>query len=366
MFTIRFLLAVVSFSAFAHNSGQLPCEAYLFGQGLNARQRHMALAAELVKLKGPEFQAVHRADPSLEIRRISGANLARLLGELEARWPLNSSRSPELERLQAMAEELEFVPLKTLRGYPTGEVLPEEDFYSELTGGADTVGFTWTATRKHAPLHNLNGHVHLDSVTLSRTFSDGFADEFGVVLPEFFDARALIQFFRAHDRRPFEDLRKLNRWSLPSSAWDQFGFLNFLKEPGSEEVFAQNIYQRLGPLRQALHRFLLTPEDARAFFKAAFVHSLYNAVTKNGRTMPSIEEDWRRMGGSGDLFSATLRELGWGGVSMRIPRNVPASRVGIIRAEETRMLAAPDHSRSAQPRRLDYKNMPDGLPLNLR
>jgi len=370
MLTFGFLFAIGSLSAWAHDSGQPPCWTLLQG-GLSSEapgrladsQRHMAMAAELVKLKGPEAQTVHRADPRLEIHRLSAANLARLLGELESRWPLNGSRSPDLERIRSMAAELQFRALKIMRVYPEGNVLPEEDFYSALTGGATTVGFEWTATRVATPLQNLNGHVSLDSLAVH----EEFADEFAFVLPQFHDSHSLISLFHKWDRRPFEDLRILNRWNLPVSLWEKFAFLEFLKTYEAAGIFPDHTaYHRLGPLRQALHRFLLTPADARAFFKAAFVHTTFHLVAGGRRPMASIEEDWKRMGGPGDLLLGTLADLGWKGAAVRVPRNVPASRVSIIRVAETRIFALPDHSRSAQPRRLDYSKMPDGTPLHLR
>lgn len=331
------LIAFIGFlalSASAHNSS---CLAVLEGAApvsprVNGSQRSLALAVELSKLREPEAQPIVNADGRTHLTTLSQANLERWLREIERLWP-----TPISPNAAAMASELEFLGLAPLE--------PQLEFYSQLTEG-NTQGFTWVATQKAAPLMNLHGLVATDS----RRLKTDFGDQFALVLPHFRDARSMIKFFAQWDPDSLSLVVRQNRYNLPKSAWNLEGFLALVESADLSLIFPDDqLYRRLAPLRQKLHRFALTSADARRLAQAAFARYWSTHDPRN---------NWNLSGGAGSMMNTTFTALGLDGLSLRVPLGVPNAETFIVRRAETQLLALPDHSRRAQPPRLDHSTMP--------
>lgn len=333
------------------------CMKMLSGDGTRAgqptpSQRQMVTALEVQKLKPPTPDNVHFIDATASLRELSQINLEALKHRLG--YPeLKKINRGRLEKIQAMAQSLKSIAVIKRNSEVDGPVTPTPDFYSNLVGGSKTVGLKLIVTPEPHRLHTLAGQISSDH---NRANAD-FIRDFAFVLPNFSSAKSLIKFFEMWDPAALSEVIQVNRYNLPVNVRTAEQFQHYISSH-SAIVFPETaLYPRLAPLRERLHQYLLTPEDAEKFVRHAVELYMVLSVEQGLKPFGKLEELFNSPGGPGYFYSEAMKLVGWTeGVAVKAPLNLP--HYLILRRSEVLPLA---HSRVRSPmdsRRLDHKGQP--------
>lgn len=349
-------LSVVSITATAHNAFREDCIRALAGDREddlpsrpNHRQRQMVTAYELMKLKPRSNENV--INFASDLPELSRQNLHRLLSQI-VKVSRSKMSDEDALKVEDWAANLSVVGLTRLIEPFSGPIRPRADFYSALVGESKTLGLELAGTENPAQITSLRSHVKIDQFRAP----DAFIRQYGIVLPHFTEPYSLYEFFAKWDPDHEEELIRINRYNLPSSALDKTKFREFLTAAMAEQVFPlHSLYHRMAPLRENLYKFVLTVNDAEVFFRHVVEAYITICIESESATMEEFEKQWNKKGGPGYIFDEALEAAGWvEGAAVRVPINLPLYT--IVRAAEVRgPLRLP---RALDSRRLDHDSKP--------
>lgn len=356
---LNFAVILLALPAWGHDSGQTFCLRLLESQSEFVTapadgHRKMALVRELIRLQAPRERSLIPADASEDLQRLSRENLARMTTELETLWPIKGRAPVTTRKIEALVDQVEFWPMIRMAGGLTSEITPGYDFYTELTGAEDTVGFKWVATRQGAPVTNFSSHVAADSAVLGRDFQNKYA----FVIPLFSSARELMTLFAEWDPPALDALAAANRWNVPYSAWKSTeDFLDYVYHDPAAVFSPGTAHVRMAPLRQRLYRFVLLARDAGTFYRDLLRHYLTVQALNRSLKLSELTDQWEAAGQTQRLFQVALKEAGFEGVEARVPISVPASQFHVLSERETLVRALPDFSRMTPPHQQHHDKM---------
>jgi hypothetical protein len=286
-------------------------------------QRRNVGSLALSTMKPPSESNVHQLNPQPEIEQLSKLNLERLSGKLRERMGVEKETNAALD---AALEKIDFAALRRFDGQIADNpvLTPDVDFYANLTKNNRTVAFRLTAFTAN----RLDASAALLGADFAR-LEDKFADAQGFVLPHFDSAEEISRFFAEWDPQILERQIRSNNFNLPAGLDSVPQFLNFLGFDEASSVFSDpELYTRLGVLRQQLHRYLLTPQDARQF--ALLVLKLH--ILKAAREGSTFELQFHELHFNPiKLFSQALAAIGWPGMDLRVPLAISSGKISIIR-----------------------------------
>lgn len=313
-------------------------------------QRDFALGFELSRLSPPQTNKLHRLDGNTLVTRLSAHNLERVMARLEEIYPVAThlKHNPEvLSEAYALAAELNFTFVRphddknTVGHYPTLasdrdlqhlNLNFKSDFYSHLVDGSASVAFNLSAVHIDQSMFNLNGR----STQTALRLDPQFAAQNGFVAPVFANAIELIQFFRMWDPEKTEELMRINRYSLPLAINTFQKFSQYLDPARIEDVFPKgNLFRSMAPLRESLHNYVFSVQDATDLLRRAFIHFIvWRHLEDPQGGLRDLQYEWKLAGGTQNIFSKQFRQwLGLPHLAVRIPIAVPPNLFSILRIE---------------------------------
>lgn len=335
------------------------------------RQRDASLSLEIMKLSPQGEPAPHQWNGDVALSRLSQENLKRLLAELNERYPLSPwvFQKPELIAVaQRLAQDLH---LQYLRQYeealPTGyypaiaserelnrhRLFVQPSFFSKLLDESATVGFSVMASKMDESLFFFNGKFAMSSIRLDPSF----AEDHGFMMPMFTSLENIFSFMKAWEPDTAQTLIRQNKFSLPRDINGTEKFFQYLEAHGDKIFPEHNMYVKLAPFRQSLHKYILTVNDGRTFLHQAFVHFvLWKASEDPRRGAQNIALESAETAGLQNVFHRRFLDwLGWsGGIALRVPTVVTPNQFSILRIEPLRY----GRSYGLPDRRVDKSGMP--------
>lgn len=311
---------------------------------VNQEQRDAAAGLELRMLLGPSGSTVIPFDGNYLVTSQSRANRDRLLERARALFPLLNEAPPATAaRARAMAADIRLHYLRPHDLRATGAYPPlaspaelrrfglrerAESYYSRLIGGSPSVGFDLWATRFSERAFNLGSHLALDTLRLD----DDFASSAGFVLPHLNGPLDLLRVMAKWSPRSLDQLAHAMRYSLPHSVRTGPELLAYAESVNPETLFGDPA--RLAPLRERLADLFMVTDDAEDFLRQTFERYLLWSAERDAAGFRALVREFGQVGGAQRLFRREfLGELGWSGISLRVPTSVPVSQFTILRAE---------------------------------
>lgn len=325
-------------------------------------QRDAVLSLELKKIHPPPLPRseadipTHPLNGQEWLKTLSFENKARLLSQLQQRYPLPAGvvrNSALIATAKRMSEELNFQfvqrhrddgrfdgmerpPLVSDREMRSLGWIGNTSYYSDLIGGSSTVDFAVEAVRGEQPLYNLHGRAAQVGVVLHRNT----ALRHGLMLPHFIDLQTAVNFVMNWDPEVLSRLFHRNRLLLPLNIVSPEYFAQFLGYGDLHDLFqSEELYDRFAPLRQSLHKYVLTVEDGETFLREAFARYL---LAQNQRLNRDENKrfsflQWKINGGAQSMYAISFQQwLGMSGFEVRVPIAVPCRDYSILRLNSRR------------------------------
>ncbi len=338
--------------------------------------RNSNLALELKNLSPSEERGVFSLDRRNELARLSGENLTRLKLQIEAKLPLPSEPSAtSAKKIRTISGDLAFhylsrrnslgsagvnAPLVSSRELKKMHIDSHPSYFSTLTGGSTSVGFSVVATKKHGGPVSLNAQVPYQALRLNTEL----AETEGYVLPDFKNPIELLSFFRNWEPETLNRFLTENLMSVPTRVNDVDKLLAYLDPVRVQQVFPDHsAFQRLATLRERLHRYVLTESDARALLLWSFERWLTSVAATDVKEFNRLTKELSLDAGTQSVFARKfLPVLNLPELSLRVPLAVGPQYYSILRVENVAYKPFSEFETERQKpwdsRRLDHQSKP--------